>query len=272
MLIAQITDTHIVNKTQHWYSPDTKIAERLKRIVSHLNAMDPAPDVVLLTGDATDRGDPEAYLHLKELLKPLNIPLFVIPGNHDLREGMRKAFQETSYMPKTGFLNYVVENFPVRLIGLDTLVEGKGHGLICEERCAWLKRALALYPDRPTLIFMHHPPVKTGTMVFDRILCHTHPDFEPLIRANDQILSLVTGHYHHLCFSTFANKPCIMCPSVAPVHYFAHPLDEDFTSIELEDPAITLHEWNEGFVMRTRVIRLKNQVNRLDRTVLQEIL
>jgi len=163
MLIAQITDAHIVEKGTHWLSePLTKTHERLAQVVSYLNAMHPAPDVVLFTGDAVDDGRREAYEHLVELLSSLKIPYFILPGNHDSREEMRKAFLGKPYMPSTGFLQYVVDDYPVRLIALDTHVEKESLGKICEDRLNWLEKTLNAETSKPTLIFMHHPPVKPG--------------------------------------------------------------------------------------------------------------
>ncbi|MBS0625391.1 MAG: phosphodiesterase [Verrucomicrobia bacterium] len=264
MRIAQITDAHIVGKNQHWYTHETKIAERLKRVIAHLNEMDLPPDIVMLTGDATDLGEPEAYEHLRELLKPLKAPLYVIPGNHDKREAMRGAFSDASYMPKEGFLHYAIETYPVRLIALDTLVEGEGHGLMCEERISWLEKTLKAEPKKPTLIFMHHPPVRTGWKLFDKILCKADPRFEELVRENSQVVGVFTGHYHHLCISSFAGKPCILAPSIAPVHYFARPEDDEVTALELEDPAITMHEWLGGQTVTSRIVRVKEGIIRLD--------
>jgi 3',5'-cyclic AMP phosphodiesterase CpdA len=57
------------------------------------------------------------------------MPVYLIPGNHDRRENMRLVFGGDSYLPMNGeFLHYTVEDLPMRLIGLDTVVPGKGHG------------------------------------------------------------------------------------------------------------------------------------------------
>src|SRR5262249_59114864 len=67
------------------------------------------------------------------------------------------------HLPADGtFLHYTVENWPVRLIGLDTLVPGEPAGTLCAERLGWLAARLAEQPERPTLLFMHHPPIATG--------------------------------------------------------------------------------------------------------------
>lgn len=265
MLIAQITDTHLVEKNQHYLNePMTKIHERFFRVVSFINNLDPQPDLILLTGDATEGGSEGAYLQLKELLEPLRAPLFVIPGNRDRREEMRRAFYDQPYMPLSGFIHYAIEQYPLRLIALDTLVEGVPHGMICEQRLTWLEKTLEEEPAKPTLIFMHHPPAKTGTVTCDAINCQTPPEFETLIRSYKNIVGILTGHYHHLCITSFGSKSCLMAPSVAPVHYVVHPLDENITGLELEDPAVTLHQWHGGTVLTSHVKRIKQDYQRID--------
>src|SRR5215471_12650776 len=119
MLIAHITDTHIT-------APGTLLmgivdtASALERAVEAVNRLDPTPDVSVLTGDLVETGADEEYAHLRALLAPLRMPIFAIPGNHDAREPMREAFSGDRYLPRQGFLNYVVENYPLRIVALDT--------------------------------------------------------------------------------------------------------------------------------------------------------
>jgi len=262
MLIAQITDAHIVPKGSHWLSePLAETEKRLSRAVAFINDSNPVPDVVLMTGDLTDDGSPEAYAHFRELVRPLKPPLFVIPGNHDRREAMRAAFSDQSYMPKEGFLHYVIDDYPVRLIGLDTLVEGEVHGLICEERLAWLETSLS---DKPALIFMHHSPAKTGSKLFDTILCRMSDRFEEIIRRRTGLLGIIAGHYHLFCAATFGGRPCLTAPSLAPVCYFASPSDEHATALELHDPSVVFHQWLGGDAMASHVFQVKESYRRLD--------
>lgn len=104
MLIAQITDSHIVPKGTHWKNePETEIASRLSRAIDFLNSLNPRPDVVIFTGDAVDEGDLKSYQYFRELIEPLKIPLFVIPGNHDDREIMRESFPISSICQSLDF-------------------------------------------------------------------------------------------------------------------------------------------------------------------------
>src|SRR3954468_21474648 len=91
MIIAHISDPHVVVPGALLYGRvDT--ADFLKRAVADLNRLDPPPDIVVITGDLVDKGEPEEYDRLRALLAPLAMPIFVIPGNHDGREALRAAF------------------------------------------------------------------------------------------------------------------------------------------------------------------------------------
>lgn len=270
MLIAQISDTHIVEKDKQWLDePSTKTDERLLRVITYLNQLNPQPDLVLMTGDVSENGSEASYIHFKELISALKMPLFLIPGNHDFRVHIRKVFADQKYLPTRDFLHYEINEYPIRLIGLDTLVEDEPYGLLCIERLNWLKKSLAV-SSKPTLIFMHHPPAKTGTKLFDQILCQVPSDFEDLIRESKQVLGIISGHYHHLCMTHYGSKFCFMAPSVAPVHYFAHPDDEQVTALELEDPAVTLHKWN-GCSLMSHVVRVREKFHRIDWKKLKQI-
>jgi 3',5'-cyclic AMP phosphodiesterase CpdA len=251
--MAQITDTHILPPGQMYgNTSQTKVSERLKQIVEHLNALIPRPDVVLLTGDAIETGGQEAYQYLKEILQPLTIPLYIIPGNHDDREELRIAFATKPYMPQKGFVQYVIDDYPVRLIGLDTHVPNENYGLLCTNRLLWLEEKLN-ESSKPTLIFMHHFPMKVGLRIFDNMLCRVEGDFEGLIQSFSHILGIVAGHYHKTCVRIFGGKICFVAPSVAPSHYFLTAEDQSVTAIDLGTPSFTLHKWLGDYQMISEV-------------------
>jgi 3',5'-cyclic-AMP phosphodiesterase len=260
MLIAQITDTHLIEKNENKSSnPLIHAGKRLTRILSYLSQLTTQPDVVLLTGDASDSGSRASYDHLKEVLRPLKIPLYVIPGNHDCREELRQAFSNHSYIPKQGFIHYMIDDYPVRLIGLDTYISRESPGLLCEERFSWLKQVLGHQKEKPTLIFMHHPPVKTGKKAFDSISCAVPVGFEQLISKQTNLLGIVSGHYHHLCFTTCGGKLCFVAPAIVPNYYFIDPhTDLSGGNVEIEDPAVTLHQWHGEDKMTSHVMYIKN--------------
>jgi Icc protein len=253
MIIAQLSDPHIVLPGALLYGRvDT--ADFLKRAVADVNRLDPPPDIVVITGDLVDKGEPAEYDHLRALLAPLAMPVFVIPGNHDLREPMRAAFAGDGYLPRDGFLQYAVEDLPVRLVALDTLIPGKGGGELCAERLLWLDRTLAAAPTRPTLVIMHHPPFATGIERMDRAGLRDSGAFAAVIARHPQVERILCGHLHRAIDRRFAGTVAGTAPSTA------HQIRLDLRSgaplrIIFEPPGYQLHLWRagDGLVSHTEI-------------------
>ena len=123
--------------------------------------MEPRPDLLLATGDIADNGDDAvSYARLKEAIADLPFPVYPALGNHDSRAAFLADFPDSR--SPDGFLQYAIEDLPVRILVLDTLEDGRHGGGFCETRAAWLRARLAEAPERPTLIVLHHPPIETG--------------------------------------------------------------------------------------------------------------
>ena len=112
----------------------------LRLMVAHLNSLNPRPDLVLLTGDLTDNGDPAEYRRLHEILEPLDLRYLLLAGNHDSVPELLAEF-DSAVPPGVaeGHFSYVVDDFPVRLVALDTTVPGEEHGDFDEPRALWLE-------------------------------------------------------------------------------------------------------------------------------------
>jgi 3',5'-cyclic AMP phosphodiesterase CpdA len=245
MLIAQITDTHIKARGKLAYQRvDT--AAMLRRCVAELERLDPQPDLIVLTGDLVDLGRTEEYAYLRNLLAPLRPPLLVIPGNHDERAAMRAAFSGDGYLPADGFLHYAIDDrFPLRIVGLDTLVPQEGRGELCTERLAWLEDTLARQPDRPTLLLMHHPPFLTGIGHMDEIGLAGRAAFAEIVARHAQIEAILCGHLHRNIQTAVGGRRVLTCPS--PAHQVALDLQPDAPScFRMEPPGYMLHRWHDG--------------------------
>src|SRR6516164_4143570 len=106
MLICQLTDLHVrpVGQPAGRVSETNMFTERAFRAVARL------------TPDAE-------YSNLNHLLRRLeSFPVFVIPGNHDRRGNLREALKHlTGVVSDPHYVQYTVDDFPVRLVMLDTL-------------------------------------------------------------------------------------------------------------------------------------------------------
>lgn len=245
MLIAQLTDLHIKPPGRIAYGVvDT--APMLRAAVSSVLALRPAPDVVLLTGDLTDAGLPEEYALLRQILAPLRCPVYAIPGNHDARAAMRAGFADHRYLPiGEGFIQYVIDDHPVRLVGLDSVIPGDAAGELCAARLAWLEAVLAAAPSRPTVLFLHHPPFDTGIAHMDKIGLAGAAAFADLVKRHPQVERVLAGHLHRSIQTRWAGTLASTAPSSA--HQVSLELAPDAAaSFALEPPGYQLHLYTPG--------------------------
>ncbi len=244
VFIAQISDLHIKPPGALAYGRvDT--AKALQRCVAALNAFDPQPDFVVISGDLVDTPTPEEYEHLKRLLAPLKRPFVGIPGNHDSREWMRAAFPKAAYAFSSGALNQKVEAGGLDLVLLDSSVAGKPHGELDAPTLQWLETALASAPDRPALLFLHHPPFQTGIWHMDRQHLCNAGELEPIVRHHPRVQLVASGHVHRAALTMFGGVAATICP--APNHAVDLDLQElREPSFKVEPPAFHLHSWFPG--------------------------
>jgi Icc protein len=245
MWIAQLTDTHIKLPGKRAYGKvDTALY--LQRAVARLNAQLPRPDLVVITGDLVDVGQPQEYAHLRELLEPLAIPYLLIPGNHDERESLRSAFPDHDYLPAQGFLHYAIsDQYPLRIIGLDTVVPHAGRGELCAERLAWIAHTLAEAPDHPTLVLMHHPPFMCGIEHMENVGLTGIEAFSEILYRHPQVQAVLCGHLHRNIFTTVGGRPALC--SVGPAHQVALELQGgEPGGFTMEPPGFMLHRWKDG--------------------------
>ncbi|PNQ88140.1 phosphodiesterase, partial [Pseudomonas gingeri NCPPB 3146 = LMG 5327] len=158
-LIAHISDLHLKAGQRLTYGVVDTLGA-LRRAVDQLNASIPRADIVVISGDLVDFGRPDEYAVLRPELARLQMPCYVVPGNHDEREHLLAGLPEHTYLPRSaqGPLDWVVDQHPVRLIGLDSTTPGAHGGCVRDSQLEWLDQQLTLRPDVPTLVILHHPP------------------------------------------------------------------------------------------------------------------
>jgi 3',5'-cyclic-AMP phosphodiesterase len=241
--IARISDLHIKRPGSLAYGRvDT--ANALERCVAALNDFRPRPDLVVISGDLADTPTVEEYEYLRRLLAPLALPFVAIPGNHDSRESMRAAFPQ-AYAASVGPLNQSVEVGGLALVLLDSSVAGKPHGELEAPTLQWLDTVLASAPDRPALLFLHHPPFQTGIWHMDRQHLRNADELEPIVRRHPRLQLIAAGHVHRAALTMFGGVAATICP--APNHAVDLDLQElREPSFKVEPPAFHLHSWYPG--------------------------
>jgi 3',5'-cyclic AMP phosphodiesterase CpdA len=258
MLLCQISDLHIKAERKLAYGRvDT--AGMLERCVAAILRLAPAPDAVLITGDLVDRGSDAEYELLAQLIAPLStqghLPVYLIAGNHDERDALRRNFPAHTYLRQWApFVQYAIDAHALRIVALDTVIPGQGGGLVCAERLDWLDRTLSQAPEQPTVILMHHPPFITGIGHMDRVGLDNSDALEAVVRRHPQVERVLCGHLHRSIQARFGGTVASTCPSTA--HQVAldlgQPSPDNFV---MEPPGYQLHFWNgKQLVTHTAVL------------------
>ncbi len=214
MIIAQISDTHIALD-----SPDA--GRRIRDFaltIADINALDPAPDVIVHTGDIVHNGRRDEYAEAVAIVAKARAPVYVLAGNKDNRANLREAFSGYGYLaPDSGFIDYAIEDHPVRLIALDTLSSGSNKGDFCPERVSRLIDLIDAETSRPIAVFTHHPPFEV-TVGPDRINFETPEIMSPLRQAlqhSGRVVAVFSGHVHRAAEGHVGSIPAIVMPCIA---------------------------------------------------------
>lgn len=193
MKLIHLTDLHLV-------PPDAKLfgfdpAERLRKTIARINRDHSVADFCVATGDLTDDGDIASYELLREVLQDLRVPTQLLLGNHDGRENFIRTFPDMQ-RDENGFVQSVHECLAGRLIFLDTLVEGMGHGSLSDGRLEWLVARLAEKPDVPAYLFAHHPLQPIGLPHFEPWNTENWRVIMQSITAAGNVRHVFHGHVH----------------------------------------------------------------------------
>lgn len=253
-LLAQLSDLHIREPGRLAYGRlDT--APYLRAAVQAIQALPQRPQAVVITGDLTDFGRAAEYEHLAEILAPLSVPLYLLPGNHDERAQLRRTFKSHAYLGDGEFVQYSVSlgEFGLRLLTLDTVEPGAPHGRLCRKRLQWLADTLDRHRGEPVVIAMHHPPFETLIGHMDRIgLLEGAEPLAEILAGHPAVERVVCGHLHRTIYSRVGGAVVSTAPS--PAHQICLDLAPDANSAWiLEPPGFHLHAWSGPGRMVTHV-------------------
>lgn len=205
--IVHLSDTHLLAGNAALagrYDTAANLAATLRVI----EAMSISPDALVITGDLTDLGEPEAYRALKAMIEPLASRLGAavvwVAGNHDERPAMRRELLglTANEVPVTG----VYDLGGLRVIALDTTVPGWHHGEIDAAQLAWLRNELSTPAPLGTLLAMHHPPLPSHIPFFDVLELREQHELAHVIAGSD-VRGILAGHLHYSTSGTFAGVP-----------------------------------------------------------------
>lgn len=190
LLVAQITDTHLFATSQQQLL-GLQTQESLQVILQQVRALPQRPDLLLLTGDLSQDGSPASYEMLRQMICPLGIPTYWLPGNHDEPEVMAQILTRSPISPQKSF-----HMGGWHFLLLDTSVPGCVHGQLTQATLNWLDQELSQSQDEPALIAFHHPPFLIGSDWMNDIGLQNADELFAICDRHPRLKLALFGHIH----------------------------------------------------------------------------
>lgn len=216
MRIIQISDFHLRGDGKLSFQKADTIAA-LNQTIEYFSKLKPyeLPEFFVVTGDLADGGTQEGYEIIRDGLDKLPRPYFVVPGNHDKRDFFLRMFPENAPVEDDikPYICYTLDDGLIRAIIIDTMIPDCHYGGLTDEVAEWLEKKIIEYPNKPTLVFTHHPPFTTGLAAMDEGFAQA--DRLAAILKKHKNVRLCCGHMHTGIFTSWQGVSCMTCPPIA---------------------------------------------------------
>ncbi|HEX6684533.1 MAG TPA: metallophosphoesterase [Candidatus Limnocylindrales bacterium] len=199
-IIAHISDTH--------FDGSDRALERSRRVMAYLRGCD--VDVIVVTGDLSDNGEPREYEQVKAELVA-DVPVLLLPGNHDDRAAYRKVLLGGDN--GTAPINQLHRAGGVLFALCDSTIPGQHEGLLAPETLDWLKGVLA-EAEEPVFVCLHHHPIRLNNPLLDSIRLGNPDDLAEVLKESPMATAVLCGHAHAAAAGTFAGLPLIAAPGI----------------------------------------------------------
>jgi len=148
-------------------------------------------DLVVVTGDLIHDDSPGAYEHFCQLLGGLQLPVYCVPGNHDVRALMLEALDEPPF-------HYCesVEAGSWLITGIDSCVSDHAGGHLEAGELARLDQEIARSSAPHVMVCLHHPPVEMGSKWLDTVGLDNGSEFLERVAASGKVRLAIFGHVH----------------------------------------------------------------------------
>lgn len=217
MRYAHLSDLHLSQTKVAGVLPNADAI--VEDIVHDVRRISEGLDFVVVSGDMTDDGDPASFQRFETLFETIGLPVFVVPGNHDGPAGYFR-YRETSKLFATwDITNRVVDLPELRLIGIDTCIEGATTGRIDAKALSLVQQEVVRQDAGPLIIIMHHPPIPPGMRDFDAVAQLEGSDqMLEIIRRSGVPQIILSGHVHRPYFGSRHGAACFVTGSPTSAH------------------------------------------------------
>ena len=206
--VVQLTDLHLLGD-QGARLRDVDTGATCRTVLAAARRDLERADLLLLTGDVTERGEAAAYARLRRDLDALGADGWVhaLPGNHDDPSRLAAHFHATGKARVTA-----LEHGNWQLLLLDSSIPGQSAGHLDRHQLEWLESRLAAAAGHHTMVVLHHPPLPIDSPWLDAIALDNGPRLLELLMRHNNVRGVLFGHIHQ----AFEKRRC-------GVRHFATP-------------------------------------------------
>ncbi len=186
--IAQITDIHLTeHQGEALEGIDT--GESLRRVLAAINALSPRPTLIIASGDLVQTASSKSYRRLKAIFREIDLPVYILPGNHDDAEMMQQylAGGAIKYQSK-------VELEEWSILFVDSTVKQEHHGFVSEKEQTLLQKNVGSDLSQSALIALHHPTINSCPSFGCRL--DNRDEFVAYLKQQPSIKAVIAGHTH----------------------------------------------------------------------------
>jgi Icc protein len=202
--LIQISDTHL-EKEEGGRLLGMDTDQSLGYVLDLVKQENPLIDLVLVTGDVSTHGTPEAYERFKNYMDLFDAPVICLPGNHD---------DNTIMADHCGDMmvgHYVLANWLV--VCIDSTIHRQVGGLVEQSEIERLRSLAATHPDKNILVTFHHPPVSIDCAWLDPQRIKNGDDFLNNVTSIPSVKLMLCGHIHQEWSAEYNGVPIMSTPS-----------------------------------------------------------
>jgi len=188
--VLHVTDPHLFADTESSLR-GTVTNETLAEVLAHYQHSGWTADLIAMTGDVIQDDTSDAYDHFIQLIEPLDLPVYCVPGNHDVRSIMRTALSNPPF-----YYCASVEVGNWLLTGIDSCLDGDAGGRVSDEELDRLESILAKTTAEHVVVCLHHPPLMMGSKWLDQVGLKNANEFLNMIARSTKVRATLFGHVH----------------------------------------------------------------------------
>lgn len=214
--IIVLSDTHVGESTNA--GSQAPALARFEAGVRHASTYHADAEFLIHLGDLTQNGSRSEYERVRPVLEAIDFNCHLIPGNHDDRIAMRECFPDLT-RPDTeagGFLQSALRVGSDLVLALDTLADPEqmdepNCGYLCPVRLNWVRDRISEPRSGHVIIFMHHPPFRTGVEILDPSRLMNGDELISVLDTCRVPVHIVCGHLHRTVSGTVGRHGFSVC-------------------------------------------------------------